>query len=540
MAEPSTALERIRSYIEVHREHLDTPGVALALTDRERCLGVITGGWANVDARRPVAPDHRFQIGSISKGFTAMALLQEREAGRLDLDAPVTEYLPWFVVPSAFAPITIHHLLSHTAGIVQGMEFTQEGAHEVWALRETVAGLPPGERHLYSNVGYKTLGLVLERLTGRPWWETVKERVMEPIGMGSADVIITNESRFTSAIGYRSPFDDRPWLPRHGWVPEPWYESATADGTICATTEELAAYARLLLNEGRGVLEPESFALMSRPVAPDPDAPEQVYGYGLKWIREDDRLRLLGHSGTMVGFCAYVLVDVETGFGVSILNNFPLGKRLDLVRFALECLRRQATGEELPPVPEPLPRASVPDADAYAGGYRDERGTVVVRSDGDRLFLETDDARAPLVRIDRDLFGVDADGMDRFGFRFLQREGVVSQAFWGPRWMVNERYAGPASFDVPAGWDALAGHYRSWNPWSPSFRVFLRRGQLWLEFAGETIDGGGDRPLSPLADGSFQVGEDWSPDRVRFDTFIDGRATRAVFDGAPFYRTFTV
>jgi CubicO group peptidase (beta-lactamase class C family) len=321
MADATAALERIRSYIERYREVLDTPGLSLGVTDRERCLGVITDGLANVDARVPVAPEHRFQIGSISKGFTVMALLQEREQGRLDLDAPVTEYLPWFEVPSRYAPITVHHLLSHTSGIVTGTEFTQEAAHEVWALRETETGFAPGERHLYSNVGYKTLGLVLERLTGRPWWETVRERVMEPIGMGEADVIITNEARAGLAIGYASPFDDRPWQPRHGWAPAPWSESATADGTICATAEELATYARLLLNEARGVLSPESFGLMSRPVAADPDDPEQVYGYGLKWIQEGDRRRLLGHSGGMVGFTAYVLVDVESGFGVSILCN---------------------------------------------------------------------------------------------------------------------------------------------------------------------------------------------------------------------------
>jgi CubicO group peptidase (beta-lactamase class C family) len=200
MGRGDASLERVRSFVEGHRALLDTPGLAIALTDRDRTLGVVLDGLANVDAGTPVAPEHRFQIGSISKGFTVMALLQQREEGRLDLDAPVTEYLPWFEVRSAFGPIAVRHLLSHTAGIVCGMDSTGEAVHEVWALRQTHAGWAPGERFLYSNVGYKALGLVLEAVTGRPWWESVLEGVMDPIGMEAR----TSSSRTRPAIDWRS------------------------------------------------------------------------------------------------------------------------------------------------------------------------------------------------------------------------------------------------------------------------------------------------------------------------------------------------
>ncbi len=139
--------------------------------------------------------------------------------------------------------------------------------------------------------------------------------------MGEADVVITNATRERLAVGYASPFDDRPWQPRHGWVPSPWFESATADGTICATADELAAYARLLLNRGRGVISDESFELMTRPIAEDPEAPGHIFGYGLKWVPDERGRRLLGHSGGMVGFTAYLLVDVDAGFGVTALMN---------------------------------------------------------------------------------------------------------------------------------------------------------------------------------------------------------------------------
>jgi CubicO group peptidase (beta-lactamase class C family) len=535
MGRGDASLERVRAYVDRHRAVLDTPGLALALTDRERTLGVVLDGLANVDAAGPVGPEHRFQIGSISKGFTVMALLQQREEGRLDLDAPVTEYLPWFEVRSAFAPIAIHHLLSHTAGIVCGMDSTGEAAHEVWSLRETCTGWAPGERFLYSNVGYKALGLVLEAVTGRPWWEVVRERVMEPIGMGDADVVITNAARDRMAVGYTSPFDDRPWQPRHGWAPSAWFESATADGTICATADELAAYARLILNRGHGVLSEESFERMTRPVAGDPDTPGEVFGYGLRWVPQDGGPRLLGHSGGMIGFSAYLLVEPEAGFGVTVLMNSAFGRRPDLARFALASLAAEAGGAPLPDVPVPPDRASVPDASTFAGVFGDELGPVRIAAEGDRLFLdEGDGRRAALLPIAEGRFAIDDPDRDRYVLEVVRRDGAPAGVHWGPRWLGPPDEGPP---EIPAEWRALAGRYRSWNPWAPGFEVFALGHGLRLELLGDAVDLEGSQPLVPEGDGSFVVGGPPSPSRVRFDTPIGGRPTRAVFDAAPFYRT---
>jgi D-alanyl-D-alanine carboxypeptidase len=533
----SDALERITTFVDRHRSLLDTPGLAIGLTDRERVLGVIVDGLANVEAGVPVEPGHRFQIGSISKGFTAMALLQEWEEGRLDLDAPVTEYLPWFEVRTEFAPITVHHLLSHTSGITCGMDATGEAVAEVWSLRETHTGWAPGERFLYSNLGYKTLGLVLERLTRRPWWEVVHERVMERIGMGGADVIITSDSWGGLATGYASPLDDRPWLPRHGWAPSPRFESATADGTICATAEELTAYARLLLNRGRGVLSEAGFARMTQPVIEDPEAPGERYGYGIKWVAAEGSHPLLGHSGGMIGFTAYALVDTEAGVGATVLMNSAFGVRLELTRFAVACLAAEKAGDRLPEVPEPRDRARVEGASDYEGTYRGDGMTVEVVADADRLYLELDGKRSSLVPLERDRFAVDDSTLERYPLDLVRNHGLVTQAMWGPRWLRHARYEGPTTFDPPAAWAGFTGRYRSWNPWAPGFDVFLRGGRLWLGFVGDALDWGGDLPLHELGDGTFQVGEDRSPDRVRFDTVIDGRATRATLDAAAYYRT---
>ena len=94
------------------------PGLALALTDRARLPRVATYGYADIAARSPVTPATLFDIASVGKCFTAVALLQQRDAGRLDLQAPVARYLPWIPVQSSHRPIAAHHLLSHTAGII--------------------------------------------------------------------------------------------------------------------------------------------------------------------------------------------------------------------------------------------------------------------------------------------------------------------------------------------------------------------------------------------------------------------------------------
>jgi CubicO group peptidase (beta-lactamase class C family) len=138
------AFKRLDQFIEQKIKAANVPGMAVAVTDRERLLRVSTYGFADVAAQTPVTPEMLFEIGSIGKSFTSIALLQLREEGRLDLHEPVTRYLPWFEVQSEYEPITLHHLMSHTGGIIMGADFPGEARYEVWALRETEATTTPG------------------------------------------------------------------------------------------------------------------------------------------------------------------------------------------------------------------------------------------------------------------------------------------------------------------------------------------------------------------------------------------------------------
>src|SRR5262249_27188787 len=158
------------------------------------------------------------------------------------------------------------HLMTHTAGIINGTDWTGEGEYEIRSMRETEATAPPGDLYHYSNAGYKALGLLLQELWGRPVAEVLEEDVLGPLGMRESTGSIRNADRRRVAPGHAPYFDDRAWRPSHGLEPATWIESTTADGSLCSPAADMGRYMRMLLNRGRGdeerVLSEESFDLM--------------------------------------------------------------------------------------------------------------------------------------------------------------------------------------------------------------------------------------------------------------------------------------
>jgi len=529
------AVAHIDHFIAESMREQVTPGLALAITDRERVLAVRNYGYANLDARAPVTDHTLFEFGSIGKSFTAICFLQLAEEGKVDLHAPVTYYLPWFSVQSRYAPITLHHLLTHTSGLVGGSDFSPDQRYEVWALRETEAS-EPGVKLRYSNVGYKVLGLVLEAVTGKPYGDLVQERILDPLEMRETVPWITNEMRHRLAVGYNDGLGDRPWRPEYGFVQAPWLESNTGDGCICATASDLATYLRMLLNRGSGpngrILSEESFDLFG--TAHTETAPDDVYGYGIDISPKDGRPRI-GHSGGMVGFISSMLGDVESGIGVVVFKNSMQGTR-GIAEFALDCAINALAGELLPELPEP----TRVDLSPYPGEYRDGDGVVTVSSEGGKLLLQRGSETLSLdplgVRPEADQFLAREDGWNLFPFRFLRdAEGQIEGLVHGEKWFPASSYSGPTEFAVPAEWHAFPGHYRSYNPWSPEFRVVLRQGALRLIYPG------GWESLLKQNGAGFHVDDDpEGPERFVFDTIVDGQALRVSGPGSEtYYRFFT-
>jgi CubicO group peptidase (beta-lactamase class C family) len=306
-----------------------TPGAAVAVADRERILWA--GHYGRADpAGRPVGPETLFQIGSISKSFTASCLLRQWQAGRLDLAAEMRTALPWFPL----GEITVHHLLSHTGGIICSLGDPPSPKAEVLALADA-ARAPAGSGFWYSNVGYQALAYLLERLTGEPFAETYRREIIEPLGLSRTEPLTTLDVRPRLATGHE-PFDDtRPWRLGDPLAPATWVEYRGGDGSVCASAEDLAAYGRSFL-AGDAVAE-----RMATPVVEDPED-DGWYGYGVL-VRTVAGRRWVGHSGSTVGFRAQLWCDVEAGICAAAVVNGPAGSK-PLAEHAL----RLAVGADAP------------------------------------------------------------------------------------------------------------------------------------------------------------------------------------------------
>ena len=529
----SPVLDHIDQQVRAWMAPRVTPGIALAITDRDGLLATRSYGYADLAAGAPVTPETWFQHGSIGKSFSAIVTLQLVEEGVLDLQAPVTRYLPWFAVGGGHEPITLHHLLTHTSGLPAGTDFSPDQRYEIWALREVEAAAP-GSRMRYSNVGYRVLGLVLEAVTGQSYAEMITQRILQPLGMHDTRAVIDNAMRQRQAVAYIEYFNDRPWRPEHGFAPAPWFETNSADGCIAGTAADLATYLRMLLNGGVGpqgrILSPESFATLT---APHAQARWGTYGYGLI-VGERHGREFIGHEGGMVGFIAAMFGDVPSGLGVVMFTNSTQDLE-GIASFVLETLVAAREGRPLPELPAD-PEIDLAD---YAGTFR--AGEEIVRAEvvEDQLVLTWDGLPLPLepqgVPPEPDWFLSSVPGYDRFPFHFQRGEdGSVTGLTHGAHWLPAEGNTDVTTFDTPAAWAAYPGHYRSHNPWNPGFRIVLRQGELWL------VNTWGEDRLIPDGDGFVVDATPEGPERFVFDTIVDGQAWRVGSPGGEmYYRFFT-
>jgi CubicO group peptidase (beta-lactamase class C family) len=530
----------VRSEMERGRQ----PGLALGVTDRDGTLAVRTYGFADLASLQPVTPESLFEIGSIGKSVTAVAILQLVDEGRIELDAPVDRYLPWFSVPqrAGDVPITIGHLLTHTAGIVTGIDATPEAAFQVWALRDLPTFSAPGGRFHYSNVGYKALGLVLEAVERRPYREVLRARILDPLEMWATEPAITHEIRGRLAVGYGYLHDDRLGYSGATLAPATWLQTETADGSIASTAADMCAFTRLLLCAGEGptgrLLSAGAFAEMTTGHTPDDEG--GAYGYGLS-IHELEGRRYIGHGGGMVGYLAGMEMDPEAGLGAVVLQNGVGAKPMALARMAIGTVReardRTTAAASTSSASAGTAREIAPDT---AGVYGpDEPGLEPIEIvASDRLVLRVDGREIPLEELEDDLFLVPDVAFDRFPLR-IERPATGSPEVWhGGRRYVRTRSVARRLPEPSAELREIAGHYRSHNPWTTNFRIVLRGDRAWLVFPAAPDGFTSEQPLVPSGDGSFRVGEDaGNPEGLRFDTVADGRALRAWLSGWPYYRT---
>jgi CubicO group peptidase (beta-lactamase class C family) len=517
-------------FVEQFMRDMNSPGMTLVLADREGVQRIATYGFGDLDRQRKLQADELFQIGSITKSFLAIALLQLREEGKLDLHKPIVEYLPWFRIQSKFAPITTHHLLTHTSGL--------PGAPEVFPsdpAQRHLAAYAPGEQFHYNNMAYSLLGYLAWTLDGRELPEIFRERIFKPLGMSHSEPAIDFDMRGRMPRSYQPFSSDRPY-PRHAVLCEaPSIVSTSGAGCIAATAGDMGAYVRMIANRGRGpqrnLISAESFELFAkRHIKAEEFGPTASYGYGIA-VDELDGNALLRHTGGMVSYMSALQVDIAAGIGGFASVNAQQGYRPNaVVKYALQLMRARVESKKLPAAPAPDSEFEVTNAADYVGTFKGERGQLEFVRDGAKLFLVRADKRTQLQRLATpDQFHIDTPEFARFPLAFGRKtaDGPVVEVSCGDAWYTTDAYDGPRQFNVPEVWRSYVGHYRSEDPWIGSLRVLILKGRLML-------DG-----LTPLElDGDlFRLRDELSnTEWIRFGEIVNGKCMRLKYSGVDLWR----
>ena len=517
-------------FVRQFMSEMNSPGLTLVLADREGVQRVATYGYGDLATSRAVQADELFEIGSITKSFLAIALLQMRDEGKLDLHKPVVEYLPWFRIESKFAPITTHHLLTHTSGL--------PGAPEVFPsdpAQRHLAAYAPGEQFHYNNMAFALLGLLAWTLDGRELPEIFRERIFKPLGMSHSEPAIDFDMRGRMPRSYQPFLSDRPY-PRHGTLCEaPSIVSSSGAGCIAATAGDMGAYVQMLAKRGRGpqraLISPESFELFSkRHIKAEEFGPTASYGYGIA-VDELDGNALLRHTGGMVSYMSALQVDIAAGIGGFASVNAQQGYRPNaVVKYALQLMRAHAEKKKAPVAPAADSEFEVANAGDYVGVFKGERGQLEFVRDATKLFLARGGKRTQLQRLSApDQFHVGESDLSRFALVFGRKgsDGPVVEVTCGDAWYTTDAYDGPRQFNVPDVYRSYVGHYRNEDPWTGSIRVMILKGRLVLD---------GQTPLELDGDLFRLRDEPSNTEWIRFGEIVNGKCMRLKFSGVDLWR----
>lgn len=519
------ALEQIQKLVDAAD---GGPGIAIGINDRERLLGVVVHGYADLKTKQPVTADTKFAIGSISKSFTAVALLQMMDANKFDPAAPVSRYLPQFRVNTKYPEITGRSVLNHTSGLPNYLPHLSSMRYVLYALHDFEPTYAPGEHWEYSNTGYQILGYVAERIDGSSFPSLLERRVLDPLGMNATDPQMDDGVRQSLAISYeRWPYDG-------SYVEANWFPYTAADGGIASTTADMGAYVRFMLNRGatpKGrILSPSAFEAFITPALED-------YAYGVQSSKTAGRT-VIGHGGSIYGFNSYIEAHLDEGFALTFLSNGRLDSELvgKVIGIASTALGGNGQPASYRSFVNP-PAQDFNDTSRYEGTYRRQDGARLVfgKAQGGGLSVERSAGKpAKLARMGKDIYGAVEEGAYLFFGDSKQPERGALEVSHGADWYTKDGTDANAKLQVPAEYRAYVGRYRNHSDEGPEVRVFVRRGQLMVTPVSSTSQA---TALVAIGPGTFRLASPaHSPEKYVFDTLDDGVTLRLQITGVPLYR----
>jgi CubicO group peptidase (beta-lactamase class C family) len=399
---PKIDRARWQRRLAVLAERHKVPGASLGILRLGRAgrpdeLVTAAYGYANFPAKIEATTDTLFQIGSMSKVWTATLAMQLVDEGKLDLDAPVAEVLPELRLADGEVAktVTMRHLLAHISGI-DGDVFTDTGRGDdcvekyVELMADVKQNHPLGATWSYCNAGFVLAGRVIEKITGLTWDGALREKIYAPLGLTHTVTLPEEALLFRTAAGHvdvsAEPVLAPVWqLPR----------SLGPAGLISSTPADVLAFARMHLTgglaaDGTRVLSAASAAAMTEFQAEVPDKYILGDSWGIGWIRFGwDGQRLVGHDGNTIGQAAFLRVLPEAGLAVTLLTNG--GNTRDLYEDLYREIFAELAGVAMPTPITPPAEPVETDITPHLGNY--ERAGVVME-----ILASTDDIAGPALR----------------------------------------------------------------------------------------------------------------------------------------------
>ncbi len=522
--------KRLQTEITGYMRAMNSPGMGFTLTSRAGDELSSAYGFEDLQLQTPLSPERLFQIGSISKSMATVLILQLVDEGKMDLHRPVLEYLPWLPWNTPFGAVSLHHILTHTSGMPGGGALFF--AHHSWIHEQRYA---PGTRYFYSNMAFNVLGHLVEMCDRRSYQESLRARLLMPLGMRSTLPELGGAGWKLQALSYIPAEPDRPFLRFGALRQAPMFHEQTSAGCVASNPAEMARYIRFLLRggvteDGKRLLSDASFQKMTTPwIAAKEFGKTASYGYGIA-VDHQDGEKILLHTGGMVSFMSSIYLNLTQGIGSFASINAQQGYRPQPVtHFAVMALRAAKTQSRPPSgIVVNDPRV-VAGAAEIAGEYEGRDGTV-------RITTVHTNAGTGLV-----LHAAGREGaMEGEGDTFLVEDAVLGAQSWTLLRDARHRVAGlasgaafyaksgaaplPAPAAAPREWEAYAGRYVNDDPWVLSTVVYQRRGTLYMDMAR----------LTPREDGSFFLEDEKdSPDRVAFAAVVQEQARIVLLNGTP-------
>ncbi len=377
------------------------PAFGVVLVEDQQIVWADGFGLEDPDTNEPADAETVYRVGSVSKLFTDIGIMQLVERGEIDLDAPVNTYIPSFQPDNQFdKPITLRQLMSHRSGLIREPAVGNYFEDSEPTLAATVASLngtrlvyEPEAKIKYSNAGIAVVGYALESLSGQPFVDYLKAEVLDPMGLSNSAFFPDERIKSHLAKAYMWTLEGREFV-------APTFQLGMSPaGSMYAPVTDLGQFLKVLFNEGKGphgaVLKQETLEAMWTPQYSE--ATNEGFGIGFS-ISERANQKVVGHGGAIYGFATQLLAIPEAKLGVATVTTMDISNTITtrIAQYALDLMAAHKAGEALPAydaVTEDIPediKASIVGVYQNADG---SNATISLRDDQVRMQVGTVFAR---------------------------------------------------------------------------------------------------------------------------------------------------